>query len=355
MKKLLIITYEQLGYQIDFYNWCLFLKDEYEITYLSFNLSLPIVKLYGVNEVLVEGKTGIFIKLFLYLKSLRHLLKNNNYSNIIVTNNQFSTLVKLFLLNKKVIHDIRTVAVFENKLQRFIYNFNWYLGTKFYTHNTIITEHIAEFYNINRLKYTVLPLGANIISAKDKKFDTLNLIYIGVIRKGFIESIIGFSKFLEIQPQATYTIIGYKDFCSIDTVQQLNETIKNLKIERNVNFIGRKLHSECIPYFDNCNVGVSFIPLLPQFDKQPPTKTFEYLLSGMVCLATSTFANKKIINDDNGIIINDNAESFTEGLKKIYINRNNYNSKIIRDTQNSNKWVTIVNDVLKPVLLKFEN
>jgi nucleoside-diphosphate-sugar epimerase len=70
-------------------------------------------------------------------------------------------------------------------------------------------------------------------------------------------------------------------------------------------------------YFDIHNIGVSYIPMLKCFDNQPPTKTFEYLLSGMPVIATATNANKDIINDVNGVLINDNSEEVYNGLTAI--------------------------------------
>lgn len=37
------------------------------------------------------------------------------------------------------------------------------------------------------------------------------------------------------------------------------------------------------------------------YDSQPPTKTFEYALSGLYVLATKTRENEKVITNDNGV------------------------------------------------------
>lgn len=355
MKKLLIISAEQFGYQIDFYNWCFYLRKDYNITYIAENMNLPRVKMDGVSEVLINAEIGFIGKLFRFLTAIKKVLKQDRFENIIVTNNQISTIIRILLINKKVIHDIRTIAVFENVLKRKLYDLNWYIGTRIYTHNTVITDKISDFYKIKKNKYSVLPLGANVISNKEKHFDVFHLLYIGVIRKGFNQSIEGFSDFLKIHPNATYTIIGFKDFCDVDTEQELKEAIVDLKLEKSVRFVGRKNHSECVEYFDACNVGVSFIPMLPQFDNQPPTKNFEYLLSGMICIATATNANKSIIKPDTGIVINDNSKSFTDGLIQLHNNRLKFKSNDIRKLYLNNCWEKIVENKMKPVLNEFEN
>jgi len=51
---------------------------------------------------------------------------------------------------------------------------------------------------------------------------------------------------------------------------------------------------------------------VPYYDCQPATKTFEYILSGMVCIATSTYENKKLINNINGVLCNDIQKALQE-------------------------------------------
>ena len=356
MKKLLIATEEPLGYQTDFFNWCLNLNSVYSITYLCFTSNLPLISVTNVNVIQIDTNAGRIKKEILYFKKAKLLIKHGNYNNIIVTNNKRSTLLKLVFKDKKVIHDIRTIAVFQEKWKKIAFNLNWFIGALVYTQNTIITESIAEFYRIPYRKYSVLPLGANIISKQNKNFEVFNLLYIGVIRDNFIESIKGFAKFIKNNKYATYTIIGYNDgSSSSDTVLKLKETIVDLQVEKYVRYVGRKNHFESIEFFDSCNVGVSFIPTLKHFDNQPPTKNYEYLLSGMICIATSTSANKKIINDENGIIVNDNSDSFAEGLNILYENRLKFNSFKIRQSQLNHQWSNIVEKSLKPVLNKFDN
>lgn len=63
------------------------------------------------------------------------------------------------------------------------------------------------------------------------------------------------------------------------------------------------------PYFEQANVGISFVPMTDHYDAQPATKTFEYSNSGLYVLGTATTENKKSI-DNNGVLIQDTPESF---------------------------------------------
>ena len=146
----------------------------------------------------------------------------------------------------------------------------------------------------------------------------------------------------------SYTLIGFGRSIDIHKIESEIEYAHFPGDE--VRYIGRLHHSELADYFMHSNVGVSFIPLVKYFDCQPPTKTFEYICSGLVCIATATSENRKIINESNGILINDDPVSFSEGLKMIWDNRDNYDTNKIRDEAAEHHWTNIVNRILRPAL-----
>ena len=75
------------------------------------------------------------------------------------------------------------------------------------------------------------------------------------------------------------------------------------KLENVCTTHGRIDYYKLKPFFDKCNVGVSYIPIRDYYQYQPPTKTFEYGLSGLVTIATETKSNQEVINNCNGILI----------------------------------------------------
>ena len=83
------------------------------------------------------------------------------------------------------------------------------------------------------------------------------------------------------------------------------------------------------------------------FDNQPPTKTYEYLVSGLPVIATGTKENAKILNDSCGVLIDDNEVSFALGLQAIVSKRKTFNSAKIRNMYQENLWENIVNNNLK--------
>ncbi|MBK5203771.1 MAG: glycosyltransferase, partial [Prolixibacteraceae bacterium] len=139
-----------------------------------------------------------------------------------------------------------------------------------------------------------------------------------------------------------------------------NETDKLLKLSKKLNLLnivkihGRIPNTEIKPFFDKCNIGVSFVPIQDRYEFQPVTKTFEYVMSGLYTIATCTYENKKVINDVNGILIKDSDDDFCRALEFIVKNRDRISALDISDTLVNYKWSEIVNNTLYPLLTKLE-
>jgi glycosyltransferase involved in cell wall biosynthesis len=97
-------------------------------------------------------------------------------------------------------------------------------------------------------------------------------------------------------------------------------------------------------------VGVSFIPINDIYDCQPATKTFEYLLAGMPVIATGTSENRRTVNDENGVVIDDTAEDFAKGLERIWKNRCDYSSERLRSGVDNCRWEQVIRKSLHPYL-----
>jgi glycosyltransferase involved in cell wall biosynthesis len=120
----------------------------------------------------------------------------------------------------------------------------------------------------------------------------------------------------------------------------------------NIELIGRVNQSELHNYFNIAHIGISLIPIKPWFENQPPTKTFEYLVSGLPVLATATKENKKVITKENGILINDDIDSIKDGLRKImkgFLDQS-FNSQKIMETNKMYSWEYIVKNSFEKVL-----
>jgi glycosyltransferase involved in cell wall biosynthesis len=145
----------------------------------------------------------------------------------------------------------------------------------------------------------------------------------------------------------SYTIIG-------SGYNNEEEGLKNLVREEGlegvVKIVGYIPTNRLAPFFDEANVGVSFIPLTDYYDVQPPTKTFEYLLSGLPVIATHTSENRRLIDDINGILIEDTTEGFYQGLLELYERRYMFNAEEIRTRAQVHTWEQITTQRLIPLL-----
>jgi glycosyltransferase involved in cell wall biosynthesis len=198
--------------------------------------------------------------------------------------------------------------------------------------------------------YQLVPLGADPISKKAKSFDDFKLIYVGTFFNRRIEDTIeGLALFLKKRPidSITYDIIG---FGPTKDIIKIKSALASYGLESVVNLHARKTHQELITFFDNCNVGISYVPITPYFNHQPVSKIFEYIQSGLICLATNTYESQKVINDQNGMLCDDNPQSFCNGLEHLYENRTKYNFNEIKNSLADFSWENIVLNYLKPYL-----
>jgi len=349
MKKLLIIRKAQYGYHIDSYKYTVYLKDKWDITYYCFDLGREKVVETNVNVVYVSSKGTFYKRAYRFFSKLQNLIKLNSFDVIFVVTFDFSFLVRLFSFKPKFVLDIRSASVNNNRLKEFRVNALIKLNTLFFNNITVISEGVAKRLKIKNVH--ILPLGSDVMASNDKDYLKLELIYIGTLDNRNIEKTIkGLSLFIEREQEINY--IKYHIFGdgSRDSINKLNNSITTNNLQANVIYHGYKKHSEIKEYFDRCNIGVSFIPMTPYYEHQPPTKTFEYILSGMVCIATSTYENSVIVNETNGVLCEDNADSFSLALEEVYINRQNYNASKIRKTLKNNTWNFISKNNLDPYL-----
>jgi len=200
---------------------------------------------------------------------------------------------------------------------------------------------LREKLKIDR-KALILPLGASKIVVERQSRHKITLMYVGTFHKRRLEDTIeGLSIFLKGNPSAdiVYIIIG--SGWGNDT-ENLKHAINKYKLRDYVELKGYILHDELISYFKLSNVGLSYIPVTPWYDFQPATKTYEYLLAGMPVIATNTYENRQVINENNGVLIDDNPESFASGLGKIYDSIDCFDENIIRNSVQDHEWENIM-------------
>ena len=347
-KQLLIIDKHQFGYLTDVYQWCKHLSPIYDITVISADVGYPKFPISGIKVVFVNFKLPRTIRALLFIfTALRHVAICKG--TILVEYFQGCSILKKVFQRKKMLVDIRTLSVSPDKKHRDSYNKLLINDLKSFDEVSAISKGVIEQLGLSGAH--LLPLGADIISTTKKTFDDeLRLLYVGTFRwRNLEDTIEGVRFFHESHPNVklSYDIVGSGE---PGQLERLRDIAKKFGLEHIITFHGLIPHTALKPFFDKCNIGISYVPMTDYYDCQPPTKTYEYILSGLFCIATDTAANRELITPDNGLLIKDNANSFAYGLEQYMTVKNSLDDNQIRQSLAESTWERIVSDKLLPIL-----
>ena len=354
MRKLLIINRVAFGELTDSYMWCKYLKDRYDITFISFDAlgnKDERGEMDGVNIKYVSRSGGKAIS------ELRFLIVALWYSMlskgvIFVVYFHGAIWLKRILFWKKMNLDIRSLSVnmyprYRKKSNKKIFN-----ATRIYDHITIASDGLRSRVEQQGAKISILPLGAEVMSSANIGFDKIKLLYIGTLYGRSIDkTIVGLKHFIENNPDVdiTYDIVGEGYY---EELWELKKLATCLSLNDIISFHGKLSHGKLKPFLDKCNVGVSFVPKTDYYEFQPPTKTFEYIISGLYTIATSTYCNNEVVNANNGVLIGDGCMDFTGALEYIWARRESIDYDKIKSSLVYYKWDNIINNTLVPILEK---
>lgn len=348
-KEFVIVNTKQFSYHTDTFKYCENLKSNYNVSYVCLDQGYRKVFEKGVNVFYINDTSFVFLRELKFVFKSLMLIKNKPKNTVVfIVYNRISFLLNLFLFNKKTILDIRTGSINKDFRVRFFEDLILKFNTFFFKKISIISNGLAKKLSIN--KYFLVPLGSDIISNSKKSYETLRLLYVGTLHNRNIHVIIDSLKLvIDNYPDAIESLDIFGSG-SIEEENLINSKIKKYALSKVVSFHGFKPHNSIQQFFDKCNVGLSFIPITPYFNYQPPTKTFEYIMSGLFCIATNTIANKEIIDKYNGILTKDNSKSLADSIIKTYKNRFSLNSYLIQDTLKNQTWNHIINNRLIPLI-----
>ena len=356
-KKLLCVNPGQFGYQTGYYYYCKYLKNDFDITFLCYDRELDKLKIDGVNVKYVSFEGNKIRRYCRWLKTFIKEVVKGHYDIIFLVYFKLCFIIGLLFKSKKIVLDIRTGSIKQNRTKNYLQNIQTKLESSFFKHITVLSKGLIKVIGLNKKKCHLLPLGAECLSLHNKNYQEFNILYIGTFNSRRIhETIVGLKLFLENKPEfkekISYDIFG---FGSEDELNLIHKTIGVNYLKDIVKFHGRKNHKDLQCYFDNCNIGISYVPMTDYYDYQPVTKTFEYILSGMVCIATKTHENSKLINNRNGVLCDDNPESFASALEQVYNWRDTFHSEQIRNTLKAFTWENIIENNLKIFLEEVVN
>lgn len=347
-KRLLILTTQQFGYLTDAFKYCEYAREEFDITYVCWNHRHPKMDFPGVTVKYVSRKGSLPVRNFRLLKTFDRELKKN-YDAVFVNYTRGISLVKLLNPAKQIILDIRTLSVSPSNLRRWSYNFFLKLESLVFNKVSIVSDDIAK--NIGIKNYFLMPLGADAIASPKEKTDNLHLLYVGTLRnRDIIKCVKGFHSYCRKSGdgEAKFTIVGDSTHGELDAIKKY---VDDFDLEKQIFPIGRIPHNELGAYFGRATVGVSFIPMTKYYNFQPPTKTFEYLLSGIPVIATKTHANEEILKDSfDSVLINDDENEFADAVSHFKNNLSNINSAAIAANAQSFSWKSIIKNQFVPLI-----
>lgn len=340
-RKLFFVNREQFGSQTDYFQYCKYLKNHFDITFLCWDHGRNKINEDGVNVIYISRNGNILCRYFNFIRSILNLIKSQHFYYIFIKYFSGCSIIPLLYNRKVLIHlDIRSGSVSLNSIHRNLKNYFLRFESYFFKSVSIISVGLQKLLNVSRNAY-ILPVGANPLIVNRQTDHKISLLYIGTFQNRCIDdTVVGLGLFISEYPEADvhYTIIG-NGCCG--EIEQIMDTIKKYDLYRHVELTGYIPYNDLKYYLEKANVGISYIPVTPWYEYQPATKTFEYLMAGMPVIATGTFENKKIINEQNGIIIADNPESFANSLELLYDKIDGFKENLIRESVAENNWVTI--------------
>ena len=348
-QKLLIVAPYQFGELSDCYYWAKYATNAgLNVTYIGYKYRHRNIQERTCSNVEVKSVTHYdnryLLGFMFYMKCILEILFHNHRNVIICRMPKCQILPKLFP-HKNIILDVRTLSVAKDPNTRKRQDDELKKIKTRFIKCSVISEGVGR--KIGQ-PYELLPLGAEPLSIKPKIFDTMRLFYIGTFDNRNLSVFIdGLARYQQMtKNNISFDIVGGG---SIEETEKIKRTIKVSGVN-NVRMHGYLTHEEAQFYFDNCNVGVCFIPITDYYQYQPPTKLYEYLLSGMVAISTNTISNEKVMSEVNGVIVNDNAESVYDGLCRLAIRLDHYKSDDIVAQSQEYHWSEIVKRYLLPLM-----
>lgn len=295
-------------------------------------------KIYYVRP----GKTKVGT-LFKIINCLRIRLKANEATTIYMYYFPGCSLVKLFS-SAKFILDIRTGAIKQSKLQRFLFNNLIKLEAALFERIVVISEGVHCVLGLPD-RSVVVGLGADQTHVNNQYNN--DFAYVGTYKQRNLHLLVeAYSEFLKNISMATGNRVELPKLHIVgdgpeDEMMLVKNALAKSKYKQYIILWGRKEGDQLKNILSQCYFGISYIPITDYFDHQPPTKTLEYIVNGMPVLATATRANLEFVNAENGICCGDTIESFSKGLLKIYLRKDDFSiDNIMRESEHYH-WIKI--------------
>jgi glycosyltransferase involved in cell wall biosynthesis len=347
-RKLLLVSFEQFGYHTDTFEYCRHLGERYRITYLCPDQSLPRKSLAGVDVVYQSRPPLGKVEIGLLLEAHR-LLRSQHFALAFLRRTKFSFLLRLRHQNIPMVLDVRSGSIEEGRLQRMIENGLLRINVAFFSNITVVSKGLAKQLRLPN-KAHELPLGADPkLVTVDPYQNELRLVYVGTFKNRHLERTVeGLGEFVRrgaVDLPVCYTLVG---FGSEKERAAIRSAAVAAGLDDRVTIHGRMDREDLSSLLAEHNIGVAFTPRVPWFEHQPSTKIFEYLQSGLLCIATDNAANRATISLGNGVLVDDTPDGFSRGLEQAAAKLLTWNPRAAADSVRDHTWEAIVTDNLIP-------
>lgn len=354
-KKLLIIAPYQFGELSDCYYWAKYMTQiGWDVTYFGYKYcgerALRSRTCKGVKVLGIRRYNNRYVLGFLFYINLIWKIWVSKFNHIIICNMPYAQLLPRIFPHRDIILDTRTLSVSSDEQTRKIQNQKLKNIAQQFKRRSFISEGVKKQLGFRDAESYILPLGAELISLQPKRFDQLRLIYIGTFDNrnlaDFIKGLYLFKKKFNIE--ISFDIVGSGKTFEEQAIKQAIDLAEDCDIRLH----GYLTHDQVKKLFDKCNIGVCYVPITEYYHDQPPTKLYEYLLSGMACIATKTRSNTEVLTEQSGVLIDDTPQAVCDGLHIIYERMKKYNSKQIVNQNMKFHWKNIISHYLLHILNK---
>jgi glycosyltransferase involved in cell wall biosynthesis len=351
-RQLLVVSFEQFGYHTDSFEYCRYLRDRYRITYLCPDQGLERKSMPGVEVLYRERPPLGKVELGLLLEASR-LLRRGQFVMAFLRRTKFSFLLRLRHWRTPMVLDIRSGSIEESRLRRTIENGLLRANAAFFSNITVISTGLALQLGLPRRAH-VLPLGADRQPAAEEPCrNELRLVYVGTFKNRRLENTVeGLGEYVKLGAAdlpVRYTLVG---FGSEEARAAILDAAAKTGLSDRVQVRGRVDRADLPSLLAEHNIGVAYTPQVSWFEHQPSTKVFEYLQSGLLCIATDNEANREVISSVNGVLVSDSAAGFRRGLEEAAAKLPDWSPQEVANTFPGQTWEAIVTDNLAPYLEK---
>lgn len=321
------------------------------------NIEINSVK---INKVSTPG--GLFGEIIFIAKALA-ILRREKFDIIHVQQIKGMPIFRVLGSRRaKYIFDIRTNSVVGGIRSR-LGNIRLKMDSRF-SHKVIVLDEPLKnklFGKKKNKKISAVPLGVNFELFKCRRNNylkskygipsgTLLILYHGAIisESRRVDLLIkGFSEAVKNVKGINLLIVG-----QLTNIKSIIELCRDLGVTGKVIFCNRISYEEIPKYINGADIGFSFIPIVDQYDVQPPLKALEYLACGLPVIATKTKGNKIFIKDYyNGLLIDDKVDDIKNAIIEFVKNP----SLLERFSANAKKsvskydWLKVVKGNLIPI------